>query len=421
MEEVTLNFEEQTFMEKEAASFNPQMWRNTLKKMNPAPLIQGLRRKVPAAPAGNPPTKGRFTLDPSDAAINPENVRMYNGDEVAKKVDEELKRESTGGFTLDGLLGLTKKIIPATKEPIENAVLNTKKFTEKWDTKAGQVLAGKNADSFRGKFFSTNTMRNVGEEVHSDGTAEELLKSRRRPSAIAAIENPVKFATPFLGAAYVGEKLYPQENVGQGVNQTTYDQSLTKQSATLVEPLFENSVIDELDKQASIQKIAELEDHLSKYASRLLEIEMEKNAAERQLEETQKEKDHLEKRASAAESNLMEKEAEYEELRLRTIAQRRSKVAVDLAEEMLGCGLIKQAEVERTIDELMECDERTIKMYQKLASDSKTQEESLESLAFLGEYKGNDKLATMPKDLASHGLSRSGQSIGEAARDLNIK
>jgi hypothetical protein len=85
---------------------------------------------------------------------------------------------------------------------------------------------------------------------------------------------------------------------------------------------------------------------------------------------------------------------------------------------MLSCGFIKQAELDNMIDDLMESDESTIKRYHNLVKTAKTQEESLESLAILGEYKGNEKLANSNKDYAPLGLSKRGQSIGDAVRDL---
>jgi hypothetical protein len=90
---------------------------------------------------------------------------------------------------------------------------------------------------------------------------------------------------------------------------------------------------------------------------------------------------------------------------------------VDLAEEMRDCGIIKHAEVNGMVDELMECDESTIKKYKNMTKLAKKQEESLESLAVIGEYKGIKKLAS-PVESANLSLSKRGQTIGEAASDL---
>jgi hypothetical protein len=160
-----------------------------------------------------------------------------------------------------------------------------------------------------------------------------------------------------------------------------------------------------------------LEESLVEAENRLEKFAMEKNAVERRLEETIREKELLGKKASMVEENLLEKVAEFEELRLRTIAKERSKVAVDLSEQLLEVGIIKQAHFNDTIDKLMECDESTIKMYENMVKDSKNHDESLESLAFLREYKINDKLASSSD--GTNLLSKRGQTIGEAARDLN--
>lgn len=361
------------------------------------------------------PNIGRFVLHPMEAAVNPENLHLFGPEEVAAKAREEAAKESSGSFLTDGLLGLTKKVAPATKETINNVKGGIKGSLERFDTSVGSALAGKNPDSIRGKFWSAKVQHHVGDIANSN---DKFLREGRRPSALAPMANTLKVGTPLLAAAYVGEKLYPanqnQQMTGQNSNQAPYDNNFPKQA----EEVFDPHLAGELDKVASMQKIAELEETISKYASQLEEIEMEKVAVEKRLKETEKEKDYFSKEANEAKSNLMEKEAEFEELRLRTIAQKRSKVAVDLAEQLLTVGFIKQAELSGMMDDLMECDESTIKRYHNLVKTAKTQEESLESLAILGEYKGNEKLAGTTKDLAAMGLSKSGQSIADAVRDL---
>lgn len=414
MEEKGLSFSGQPFLVKEAAP-NPQAimqgarnaWQN---------LRSALPRHAPT-PAPTPvPAASKFINKPGDAAVDPGDIKTLTRQEVIDKARDKMKREGTGSFVVDGLLGLTKKVAPKTKDPIENAVVNTKGTLEYLDTKAGAALAGNKADSLRGKLFSSKVKNEVAEA--KDGVA--LFREDRKPSLVAPIENAAKITAPFLATAYVAEKMYPADkNLGKNVNVPTYEPELQKQSSELEnEEIFDKSVVQDMDKVASLQKIAQLEDDLSKVAAELEEAQMEKLAMGKQLEETIKEKVFFEKQASTVKNNLIEKEAAFEELRLRTIAQKRSKVAVDLSEEMLECGLIKQADFQGTIDDLMEADERTIKVYQNLVKEAKTDEESLESLSYLREYKGNDKLATTSRELAPQGLSKRGQTIGEAARDL---
>lgn len=414
MEGKELTFSGMPFLEKEAAP-NLQGVLNGVKN-----TFQQLRRSTPPNPGEAAPTLGKFVVRPGDSVVNPAEMNLFDRQQVIDKTVGEMKREGTGSFVVDGLLGLTKKVFPGSKDGIENAVVKSKGVLEHLDAKGGQLLAGKNPDSFRGKLLSSKVSRQVGEVKDPDGKISPLLREDRKPSLAAMVEKPVKFVTPFLATAYAADKLYPNQPAeDKNVAVPTYETELQKQSSELEsDALFDKTVVDELDKVASLQKIAKLEDELEKVAAELQDAHMEKLAMEKRLVETEKEKDFFEKQASETKNNLLEKTAAFEELRLRTIAQKRSKVAVDLSEKMLECGFIKQAELADTQDELMVCDERTIKMYQNLVKEAKTQEESLESLAILGEYKGNDKLASQSKDLAPHGLSKRGQSIGEAARDL---
>lgn len=415
MEDNQVTFSGQPFLEKEAAP-NPRAILNGAKN-----VWQNLRRANPPVPGGSPaPSMGQFVLRPGDSVVDPAKLNIFNRQEVINKATDEMKREGSGSFVSDAVLGLTKKVFPGAKEPIENAMVKAKGTFEHLDTQVGKVLAGGKEDSFRGKLFSSKVSRHVGDETNANGRVSRITKDDRRPSAVAPIENGVKIATPFLATAYVADKLYPKDKeLSKNVNVPTYETDFQKQSSELeVEEIFDKSLFEDMDKVASLQKIAQLEGDLEKTASELYETQMEKVAVEKQLEETTKEKHFFEKEASLAKNNLLEKEADFDELRLRTIAQKRSKVAVDLSEEMLECGLIKQAELKSTVDDLMEADERTIRVYQNLVKEAKTEEESLESLSILREYKGNDKLATTSMDLAPQGLSKRGQSIGEAARDL---
>lgn len=410
-----MTFNGQPFMKKEAANLQP-MWKvikETAKNIHPNMIPRNSKRANQS---------GLFAPKPADSVVKPVNARFYNESEVSSKALDEVKKGGTGAaLTADPILGLTKLIVPKTREPIENAVAKFKQGTENIDTKLGALAAGKNANSFRGRMFSEKAKREVGQEFHADGTTSPLFKEDRRPSIVEPIQSTTRFLAPILGATYVADKLYPSEE-GDTRNDATYGNEIQKQSS-VQEPveLFDKSVLAEMDKLASMQKVADLEIAIEKIAEERDDAVLEKEAALDKLGEVLREKEEIEKRASFAEKNLLEKKAEHEELRLRTIARERSKVAVELADSLLVGGLIKQAQVEETVDMLMECDERTIKIHQNLVKEAKKQEESLESLAILGEYKGNGKLVVSSKDQATHGLSKKGQSIGEAASDLNKK
>lgn len=400
MEEQRL-FEGRPFLEKEAA-INPRNLMGVLRGAG------NIFRRAPRNP--NEPSIGKFVHNAEDSAIPNDKLRMFSEEEVAEKAKQQSVKQGTGSFVTDALLGLTKFVAPITKEPIENAVHKSKQVFEGADTAIGKRLAGNKPDSLRGKLFSSKVNHQIGEGNNGDGSISRVMGENRRPSAVAPIENTVKITTPFLAAAYVGEKLYP-ENKPQEGNIAPYEDDLNKGA------LFDPSFMEQMDKIASMQKIAELEESLNHAENKLEKVAMEKTAVEKRLETTIRENESLEKRASLAEENLLEKVAEFEELRLRTIAKERSKVAVDLAEQLLEAGIVKQAHLNDTIDNLMECDESTIKMYCNMVKEGKSHDESLESLAFLREYKINDKLSTSPD--RTNGLSKRGQTIGEAASDLN--
>lgn len=395
MNEKEMSFQGQTFLEKEAARF-PWFRKGAPRVSSPTNLT------------------GTFVRDSGANTVNPEKVKFLNDAEKAQKVSDAEKRLGTSSMVADaGLWGIKK--IPGFREPIEKTVAAANRGLTKADTYVGGLLAGKNPASFRGRLFSKKTPESVGVVQNPDTTFSELSKMDRRTSVYAPVEKTVKFTTPFLATAYVADKMYSddEKDLGGNLNQATYENEMQKSSS-----LFDQSLSEQMDKVASMQKIAELETLVEKYADDLESAQLEKKAALDTLEKVTKEKAQIEKRASSAERNLLQKQAEHEELRLRTIAQQRSKVAVNLAEDMLEQKLIKQAEYKGTVDKLMECDEDTIKMYESLVKEARTSSDCLETLSYFGEYKENDKQAATP-DLAKSGLSKRGQSMGEAARDLN--
>ena len=362
-------------------------------------------------------TAGNFVNTPGASTVT--NHRMFDESEVVNRATGRKVKEGTGSFTADAFLGLTKKIAPGTKAPIENAVAQGKKMLENADTKAGAFLAGKDPSSFRGKVFSSKVQREVGEAT--DGThVSKLLREDRRPSLVAPVQKTTQVAAPLLGAMYVAEKMYPN---GSTVDEPPHQSNVEKVAFEEEKnKMFEEVEALEMDKIASMQKIAELEGDLEKYATQVSELMMEKQAMEKRLQEKDEEVHHFQKKASQAETSFLEKQAEHDELRLRTIAKLRSKTAVELADQMLEVGLVKQARLNEMVDELMECDESKLKIYQDMISKRASEAgESLESLSILGEYKNNEKLASSSKTLAEEGLSRKGQSIEEAARDLLSK
>ena len=400
MDKEVNTFEGSSFLPKEAKP-DPRLIWQSVKRMNPFSGTQGAKKNL----------NGTFVRTPGDSAINPEKLKIFTQKEVIDEAADISKRQGTGGLVTDGVLGLTKMIIPKVKQPIERGVEKFKDTGEKWDTYLGGKLAGKDPSTLRGKSFSTKVSRKVGEHKNPDGTISPVKKEDRRPSLLGPITNTSKAVTPLLGVAYVGEKMYGEPD--KSVTQTPYEPE-------------EHNAYDErevmyLEKQAYMSKVAQLEEELENVRQTLESEQMEKSAIQRELIQTIEEKSELEKTASRYKNEMLEKQADLEEFRLRTIAQKRSKVAVDLADSLLETGLIKQAELSGMVDRLMVCEEDLLKSYDSLVKQAKSSDDSVESILNFMDYKGNDKLAHSTGELAARDLNRRGQSMGEAARELNNK
>lgn len=365
----------------------------------------------------------------TNSVAGPAEARFVSPQESARRFKEQDASRGTGSFTGDGILGITKRIAPKTKEPIERTVGNVRQSIGNANRSVGEFLRGNNPNSLRYKAFTTNTRKDRLDLINPDGTKRTLSESVPEASAMATPQRVSKFSAPLLGAMYVGDKLYPEEEVNanptekqaafeeESVNQTPY---ANESDETTEEEKTSMSVAENMDKIASLQKIAKLEEEVEKYASAVNELEMEKTAIQKELEMESEQRSFFEKRASEIKEDLMEKRAEFDELHLRTMAQKRSKVAVDLAEGLLERDLIKQAKLEETIDDLMDADESTIKIYENMLKEASHDSESVESLSILREYIGNERLASASNsDGRDRNRSKRGQTIGEAASDLN--
>ena len=94
-------------------------------------------------------------------------------------------------------------------------------------------------------------------------------------------------------------------------------------------------------------------------------------------------------------------------------ARERSEHAVKMAEAMLAQGMIKQAEVDSKIDYLMDCDDETFKLHGFISKISNDQQLSLENSPYLMETINRIEIPSQQR-----GISKKGQTMGEAALDL---
>lgn len=420
-----MNFAEQSFLPKEAGILS-----NLSHKL---PRI--LRFGKPVADALAKPKEGKLVADiggqVGSNAGQP--IRMYDEPEIAQYRRKEIDHEGTGSFPVDLLSGAANKLTPKSwelKRKTQDALFNMKQKLTQADTAGGAFLGGNNISSLRGKMFSSPKSTRIGEITNADGSISPIhegVGTDRRPSLVAPIQNGIKVVTPFLAATYVADKMYPREPTTPPLPQ---QQQLAFSALDYLEKMAEknitknakNGIVDDegivwdMEKRAMLHKTAELEAELEKVAFRLQHAIQDNELLAKQAEFEKQAKEELAASYRLSKRETLEKKAAYEELRLRTIARERSKHAVKLAEDMLELGIIKQAQLDSQIDKLMECDEETFNLISSTAKQASKGTEGLESLAILSHYSNNDLESTSARPIK--GLSKSGQTIGEAARDL---
>lgn len=356
-------------------------------------------------------------------------VRMYTDDEIAKMRKQEIIEEGTNGLITDTLVGATKMVLPQKyKDKVDDGVAAFKSTIEKYDTKAATPIAGKNPGGLWGKFMSVPAGKDgrgfvVGETLDDNGKVIDHIYrgsggESRRPSLLAPVQNTTKVVSPFLGAAYVTEKLY-----GDGAKKP--NQEMNKASEIISSDSEKHGILEEdyltlqMDKEASMLKTAQLEAELEKYASEVNELRGEKELLIKTASEERKAKEKFQTELHLANREFMDKKAEFEEFQLRTIARERSTSAIKLAESMLENGMIKQAEFDKQVDKLMDCDEETFNLYTSMSKRARNDEEGLESLAFMVDYRDND--INFTQQPLTPGFTKGGQSMGDAARELSLK
>jgi hypothetical protein len=416
-----MDFTDQSFLEKEAFPFDAAAALRRVKVLGSL-----LKSK------SKPPQGGKFVTDVKGQAgvENAQGHRFFNPDEIMAKRREQMDHEGSGSFIGDAGLGAVNFLTPKSwglKPKAQNLLFKMKEGLTAADTKAGSFLAGNTPSSVRGKLFSVKTGHKgqgiqIGELHNPNGSTSPLMEGTgadRRPSLVAPLQNGLAVASPFLAATYLADKMYGDQNQPKTA-ETAFDyfeKFAEKHTTSKVEDgIVEERLTWHLDKEASMQKLSQLQDELEKTAAELSEAREQVVLMEKQASHEREEKHKAQGMLKTAKDQLIEKQAEHEELRLRTLARERSKHAVKLAEDMLDKGLIKQAELNPQIDRLMSCDEPTFNLLSTMVKQAAEGEEGLESFDVLGDYSINDmdSMSSRPQ----RGLSRSGQTMGEAARDL---
>lgn len=347
--------------------------------------------------------------DEARKAIDPKTVKMDDQATVDQSIKDEVRSHGNGFFGDIGIWG-AGAVTPnkwGVKEKILSPLEKMRDKVDEVNTAAGAKIVGnKSQDSLTAKFMSTPNSKKVGTGKNEDGLEQELFANGRKTSLTAPLQNTAKVVTPTLGAFWVGEKLYPPE-----------EQVASNQDSDWEKDGFQEELITErLDKQAALEKVAFLEDEIEKLASEKETLEFEKQAFARKAEE-----EFFEKRAALeekvrVEKELLEKTAKFDEFKLRTIAKKRSEHAVKIADEMLERGMIKQAQHDEKIDFLMDCDDKTFNLHSSMVKLAETDEKRLETSPYFIDYRDKDEASSPTR--ARQGVSKTGQTIGEAARDL---
>lgn len=397
-------------------------------------LTQGFKNMFLSAKPLVKKTDEAIHVTKSPVHLQPGTVKMFSPEEIA----EEIKRkdiEQGNGIVLDGLLGGTKiignritqgikkdkDVIWSGSDTIDEASRSLKERARALNTQGGakmlDLIKGNKPGTFRNKLFSSPVETKVGERVLEDGSIVPIIEKQRRASAVAPIENTVRMTTPFLASAYLTEKLIPPEPD----KTTVRDMAETLPSAVERIPMARHASesVYELDKQAMLDKNAALEEKLLEKEAQLNIVSLERDQMEKLASDLSKRADAFEKQASELRGTLLEKEAAHEELILRMAARERYVPAEKIATRLLEQGMIKQAEYEDKIAELMDCTDDVFKLYEKMSTSGKYGEESIESLAFLEDtyISSNEQSSSR----VGKGLSKTGQTIGEAAHELSSK
>lgn len=339
-------------------------------------------------------------------------VRFFSADEIAENARNKIKSDGNG-LTGDLLIGSTR-FLPKGKQ-IYNKLIDKSVDLKRGFQNADQATSQKVKDklnvregSMLDRFTRVNNNRGLGVNVWKDGTHEGIQGVTHRSSWTAPAQNTAKVATPFLASAFVADKLFPEEE----------EEQLAFESNELINKsgLNELELSVMLDKKAAFEKVASLEKKIEKLASHVEELEEEKNSFWKQAEYERKEKQLIAQEKIAFEKEMMDKISAHDEFRLRTNVRERSKNAVKVAEELLEHGIIKQAEFNKKLDFLMDCDDDTFNLHSTLTKNAESNQKGLETSAYFIDYSSKEEVSTSYRP--ERGLSIRGETIGEAAKDL---
>jgi hypothetical protein len=230
------------------------------------------------------------------------------------------------------------------------------------------------------------------------------------------ITNTTKVVSPFLATAYVGEKMYNNENQEEQPQTTKVAENHS--DGMEVRGILKEEIMSlEMDKQASMNKIAQLEDDLEKSAAEIDGLTHENHLLQKEAAYERKQVSEVKGELSRVQNELEKTASDFSSYKQKMFEEEREKVAFDMVGDMLELQIIKQSEYDQRLGELKVASEDQLNLYNMLIKQAKNQEEGLASLSVLVDYNSNgfDSYASTTEK----GLSKRGQTIGEAAKELN--
>lgn len=350
-------------------------------------------------------------LNPKDVKLDATDTLSRLDDKAIKNIRNEEMKDAGNGLFGDVALWGVGLFSKDKKNQIINKLNDFKgkvvDFDERMTGKALEKMKAKPGGLLH-KSMSVKKPTAVAEttRINPDGTTTTRnlydIESRK-PSSLALFQNTAKVSSPLLASAFVAEKMYPMEEQMANVEELEFEK----------QAIEEELMTERMDKVAALQKVSELEDRIDEFEGLLKVAEDEKRLFEKVAKKEYTEKVAMMKEKEKIASELSQKEKEFNELFLRMKSKERSGHAVKIAETLLEKGFIKQAEFDNKVDFLMDCDSETFNLYNMMSKGAGTEEKGLESSPFFIDYISREETP-----YARKGLSKRGQTIGEAALDL---
>lgn len=342
--------------------------------------------------------------------LNSKKFKAFNADEMKANEFQNVK-DSAGIIQQMGLGALrmvpgqgSKNVANKLSDNIAKAKLGLRKFDHEFTGKVKNKLGLKDGGSLD-RFTSKTDNIKVGTQKGPTGLSEDVNVAKKRHSMGAPIKHTTGFVLPMLGYSYISDKFEESaENKAQ--------QQMQQQMQQQYMPKNAYTVVDNMEKQAAMSKIAELESELETSQGLLKFAAAEKNVLLNDNKSMMVKVAAYEDTINELQSEIEKKASDLNELQQRMFIRERTVNSVKLAETMLEHGIIKQAEFDDKVDYLVSCDNDTFAMHEKIAS-MNNGEKGLEKEAFMLEYRGKPSSRSFDSNFSS-----TGQTIDEAARDL---